>query len=340
MTGLGPVQGLVVPVRHYQVRLIHRLLAELGPLSHLLLETAAQGTAAVAWVGEVTGLSAAQLHPLTHRLTGLGLFDAGMRLTAQGEAAATGLRCLHDQPRQLWLDSDYDRVTFVGTAQLEPALLDEGQVCLLQRPGGNQWPLRSRLEDCERQRQRIERHAAFYLGAAFDSYLLCMRGTRLGTEWTIQVAPVDASMSAGPARVVPVAIDPQWLDSNPRGHALMAPVLRMRTEHALPAGLVALDVQRPDDVVRLATCVADMRESELLDDPGQVPQWPPRDEQLHELMSDVLIADVAGQTHAGHGLFNRQHHLQPQWCKVFLDRARVAEALAGTRGVLVPEGSG
>lgn len=87
------------PVRRYELTLKHRLLDQLGGLSHLLLEAFDEIPArGIEWVHERTGLTPQQLLLIIRRHEGLRLLE-GFNLTARAKTPLKVKRPLHGQKR-------------------------------------------------------------------------------------------------------------------------------------------------------------------------------------------------------------------------------------------------
>jgi hypothetical protein len=96
-----------IPLRCYRITLRHKLLSQLGKLSHFILFVLNENLVNFDQLYQVTNLTALQLVPLISRLEGLGLIE-NKSLSSKGKRLAKMLSELHDQPKAVWLDAHYD----------------------------------------------------------------------------------------------------------------------------------------------------------------------------------------------------------------------------------------
>jgi hypothetical protein len=112
-------------VRLYELTVKHRLLAQLGGFSHLLLDALTLlPERGIGWVLELTDLSLQQLEPILNRMRGLGLMN-GEGLSPRGERLSAQKRLLHGQMRHVWLDGCHDSQSFWGDTSLDVEELQE-----------------------------------------------------------------------------------------------------------------------------------------------------------------------------------------------------------------------
>ena len=96
-----------IPLRRYKLILKHRLLNELGEISHFILKALHQTPLTLADFELITGLSNQQLSPVLKRLEGLRFIDQQGQLTSSGQSIAYILEHLHQQSVCFWLDRRY-----------------------------------------------------------------------------------------------------------------------------------------------------------------------------------------------------------------------------------------
>lgn len=97
-----------IPLRRYKLTLRHKLLKELGEISHFILKALHQTSLTLDDFELITGLSKKQLSPVWERLKGLRLIDSQGQLTKpSGESIAYILEYLHQKTVYFWLDRRY-----------------------------------------------------------------------------------------------------------------------------------------------------------------------------------------------------------------------------------------
>lgn len=97
-----------IPIQCYQLTLNHRLLSQLGEISHFILQSLLQTSVTLEDFESITQLSEKQLNLVMERLKGLGLIDWQGKLTPNyGEPIAYILKNLHQNSVQFWLDQRY-----------------------------------------------------------------------------------------------------------------------------------------------------------------------------------------------------------------------------------------
>lgn len=334
--------SVYVPVRCYELTLKHRLLAQLGGFSHLLLDAMTllpkQG---ITWVLEVTGLSQQQLQPILKRMEELGLIKEG-QLSRKGELLTCWKRLLHGQKRNVWLDGQYNSHGFCGDASLEVAALHESEDTFVirrwQRYTGDTraWPCKDWNEDCERQKTRIMRVPTEYLGAVFDTFHDCFGDTGFHVnEWELSVRYVSQENVEMAALKVPLDV----ADLQPGGtseYSLVSPVLCLETHYCLPDGapteLLKLQPENQRHIMGFSSAV--VTTEQLLDEPTSTWCWPEVDAVDRLQAAEHLFRKVAHSTPAeSEVLFNRQHNLVERWKGFGFSWAVVAERLQDIEGI-------
>jgi len=105
-----PVMGVCkiwLPVRGYKLKLQHRLLNELGEISHFIISALNHSTWVLNDFQLITGFSEQQIKPILQRLIGLGCLNQDGNLTNLGRSLAYILQHLHQQEVSFWLDQRY-----------------------------------------------------------------------------------------------------------------------------------------------------------------------------------------------------------------------------------------
>ncbi len=332
------VLTVYIPVRQYCLTLRHRLLDELGPLSHLLLEALSRyADEGLAWVQMLTRLSVEQLHPILDRLLGVGLID-GLPpvLTKKGRRLAECKSHLHEQERQLWLDGDYRRrePIFFGISELDVVRLDEHADPFVLRAWDKEdreaavWPCKDWNEDCERQRQRLMQHVEHYLTALFEPFHdhAINAGGFNPSDWDLVVRYVDGDLVG-----IPVKLPLHRLrNSDTDRFVVSSPVMVLHTKYQLPSGSPAylLDHQ-PSDQSRAVGLWPRPSDSGLCHgSPPRSQCWP---ESMDEVTFDkghaLLFSKAANALDPDERFFNREYRLEVCWQTASFDWPLVFEHL-------------
>lgn len=107
----GYVEGVVnviLPLKLYELTIQHRVLAELGELSHFILSVMDKYDLTLKNIEEVTGLTEVQIRPVVDRLKALKFIeDAENNLTEKGKRTAYILGNIHGKQISLYIDQNY-----------------------------------------------------------------------------------------------------------------------------------------------------------------------------------------------------------------------------------------
>jgi len=102
------VVNVVLPLKLYEMTIKHRVLAELGELSHFILSVMSKHDLTIYDVEEVTGLSEMQIKPVVDRLKALDLIDESENnLSNGGKRTAYILENIHNKQLLLYIDQNY-----------------------------------------------------------------------------------------------------------------------------------------------------------------------------------------------------------------------------------------
>lgn len=307
-----------LPVRLYELTVKHRLLAQLGGFSHLLLDALTLlPERGIGWVLELTDLSLQQLEPILNRMRGLGLMN-GKRLSPRGERLSVLKRLLHGQMRHVWLDGCHDSQSFWGDTSLDVEELQEDLFVLRRWHRGNdkpdRWSCRDRNEDCMRQKKRILCHPEQYLSAMFSTFRDCFVETGFNVqerEFDVRYVP-----DQGKLFVLKVELDPANLRSGTACEFLVAsPVLRLDTRYRVPEGApVELRDLQPKDQHRIKKFGRAAPGTEQLHDtPPSSWTWPKVNEHARQQAVSSLFQEIAVPDAHAEVLFNREHCLTDRW---------------------------
>lgn len=327
-----------VPVRCYELTLKHRLLEQLGGFSHLLMDALTlmpeQG---VEWAAEITGLNGQQLQPILQRLHGLGLIDDQCRLTVRAKHLVKCMNSLHGQVRLLWLDGQYKKHNFCGTAALEPVEISEETEFVIrpwQRDGQlRRWPSSNWSEDCERQKNRIWRHPDQYLALAFESFNDCFYEAGFPSqEWELSLRVVDKM----PQAVAVNLTEEDLLTGSGCEFRLASPVLCLSTYYSLPRGAPEhLSQVLPADHCRFATFTSHDEEGDtFVPEPtqGAAWVWPSLHPDIREKVIELLFEDVMSISDDAMSAFNREHRIDERWQNLGFDWGCIQRRM-GLKGI-------
>ena len=152
-----PVVEVLVPLKLYEMTIKHRVLAELGELSHFILSVMSKHDLNICDIEEVTGLSEVQIRPVVDRLKALDLInDVSSDLSNNGKRIAYILENIHNRQTLLYIDQNY------GARNIDWFIALKGSDCLVEIsrdsitvPSPKRVSL-SHVEDCFRQGQRFQ----------------------------------------------------------------------------------------------------------------------------------------------------------------------------------------
>jgi hypothetical protein len=141
-----------VPLRRYQLTIRHKLLSQLGRISHFLIICLNRHQLNMAQIEMLTALSEAQLAPIIKRLQGLQILN-NLTISKTGRRYAYLVEKLHEKSAELWMDASHGNT---------PCLISARHSCIEMIPenvlvvGGKaqsifKWPVRDWSEDCARQ---------------------------------------------------------------------------------------------------------------------------------------------------------------------------------------------
>ncbi|HCG6517299.1 TPA: hypothetical protein NJ338_002603 [Vibrio parahaemolyticus] len=148
---------VILPMKKYEMIIKHRVLSELGELSHFILKVMAKYSLSVEDIEDLTGLTHTQIEPVIKRLKALQFInDREGILEEKGKRIAFILENIHDKTITMFIDQNYvlhNCDWFIA--------LDENHLTDIS-PKDIKVPLskgvrRNSLEDCFRQSQRFEK---------------------------------------------------------------------------------------------------------------------------------------------------------------------------------------
>lgn len=233
--------SIYLPLRRYQLTLTHRMLEQLGVISHLFLNALEQipEQQGINWVQKLTGLSLEQLYPIFNRLYELGLVNENIQLSPNGETLMYWNKQLHKQSGYIWLDAQHHQHKFFcagSTPSSVVQLEEDGPFVIRSWHKGDSKPRSwSRLdwnEDCERQKNRIWRYPEYYLSAVFPNFKDCLSHYKFNIrDWELSVRYESSDSFFG--LKVPIDIE-ETKASDENEFIVYSPILCLDTTYELP----------------------------------------------------------------------------------------------------------
>lgn len=238
-------------LRHYKLRIQHRLLVELGELSYFILSMFYKHNLKIESLYKVTGLSQTQLEPILDRLYKLGFINDDVEITEKGRRIAYALINLHDKEIDIYIDQNYK-------SHNHPWFMVLGDSESLQDfpIGAVELPLPGQIrfdyvEDCFLQNQRFNREAFVLLPQLFPEFnhFYDQTDRHWGAEWHITFRSVHDDIKKGlkielPLKSYKDASKSRARDKQP--FRLYTPVLKLTTRFKAPLGIDWKNMDYPE----------------------------------------------------------------------------------------------
>jgi len=231
-----------LPLKSYKLKVKHRVLAELGELSHFIINAMSNHKLSIIEIYNVTGLTENQLKPIIVRLQGLNLIDKDLNLTEQGDKLASILTNLHDKEFDIHMDQNYasHRNVWFMTSNNSDCLQEIPPTAIkVKYPGKVRYDF---IEDCFLQTQRFQKNSSQYLCDLIPDFKSLYESTtdRWGLEWDISFRSNRSEKNYGLEIDIPLKrhtnnakpIDDKRFNSL----RLYTPVLKLTTSFTLPSG--------------------------------------------------------------------------------------------------------
>ena len=224
-----------IPLRRYNFTLKHKLLNELGEISHFILKALHQTPLTLADFELITGLSNQQLSPVWERLKGLRFIDSQGQLTSSGESIAYILEHLHQKTVCFWLDRRYH-------AEKKAMMMIKGDSSLVNKlpekaikiePKHLEWDWNT---ECFTQTERLRKNihnVLLWLLPAFN-VLPNIETIKWGQEWELDLK-VDNSFADGYGLPIELELISQ-INENPV-ISLFTKILALETRFELAHGI-------------------------------------------------------------------------------------------------------
>jgi len=225
-----------IPLRRYQLTLKHRLLNELGEISHFILKALHQTPLTLADFELITGLSNQQLSPVWERLKGLRFIDSQGQLTKpSGESIAYILEYLHQKTVYFWLDRRYhtekkDILIITGDSHL---VIEIPKAAIKIEPKSSKWDWNT---ECFSQTERLRKSIQDILPWLFPKFneLPNIKDMKWGQEWELDLR-VDKDFADGYGLSIELELTNQPIEKPVI--SLFTKVLALETRFELAQGI-------------------------------------------------------------------------------------------------------
>lgn len=147
---------VMLPLKLYELSIKHRVLSELGELSHFILSVMDRHNLTVENIVEVTGMSNEQIRPIVDRLKALDFLNREeIELSEKGKRLAYILKNIHGKKLSIYIDQNYSSKSHDWFMVLENnSILDEVTDKSIEVPLPRSVRFNP-VEDCFNQRQRF-----------------------------------------------------------------------------------------------------------------------------------------------------------------------------------------
>lgn len=322
-----------IPLRCYELTLKHKLLIQLGEISHFILKALLQTSLTLEDLESITRLSEKQLSPVIERLKGLGLIDFQGKLTPNyGEPIAYILENLHQKNIQLWLDQRYH------SEKRTMLMFRDNSTCIKSIPKNaikieskkREW---DRNADCFYQSERLRRSIQTVLPWLFPEFekLPNLEKMKWGQEWELELSVIDDEFSKNCG--LPIAL--KFLSEMPEKSvvSVFTKVLALETHFELAQGI---------DFNSLLICPPPLKfqysftEEAMYSDLSYIESLnsdnvleSPEDLDNKEAAMD-LLALCHEKTDENYSMFNRLHKFSIGWQEYGADWSQVCKFLPET----------
>lgn len=238
----GPdIVNVLLPLKLYEITINHRVLAELGELSHYILSVMAKHNLTIQDIEEVTGLSEIQIRPVVDRMKALKFIsDSESDLSETGKRAAYILENIHNKQIPLYIDQNYasrNNDWFIAV-ESENSLKEITKSCfIVPLPRKVRF---SPIEDCFKQSQRFQNNYFEILPNILPEFNQIIGDSNAiwEQEWDVSFRsqPCDKSMG------VPIDLELKNFveakeKSNEKTLRLYTELLRLKVKFSLPEGV-------------------------------------------------------------------------------------------------------
>lgn len=224
-----------IPLRGYQLTLKHKLLSELGEISHFILKALHQTPLTLADFESITGLYEQQLKPVWERLKGLGFIDKQDQLTPSGLSIAYILEHLHQKIVCFRLDRRYHtekRYILMITGD-SPLVNEIPKAAIKIEPKSSEWDWNT---ECFSQTERLRKSIQDILPWLFPKFneLPNIKDMKWGQEWELDLR-VDKDFADGYGLSIELELTNQPIEKPVI--SLFTKVLALETRFELAQGI-------------------------------------------------------------------------------------------------------
>lgn len=242
-----PAYEVVVwlPLNPYRMVIRHKLLSQLGRISHFLILALSERAFNLEQLAALTALQSVQLLPIHQRLVDLQIIQ-GERLSRTGQRFAYFLQCLHDKEASFWLDAQYRRAPVLISAD-HSALVEIPEDAIIVDPAGRS-PASAREESTlQLMRLKDADEQCAWLAWLFPLFNNIPRiQDRWWAEWELDLrVPTQSGPSQGIALSGPL-VDAALV--NEPAVMVCGRLLHLATRYTVPDGLcISGDVAPPSN---------------------------------------------------------------------------------------------
>lgn len=195
-----------LPTKRYRLTIKHRILAELGEISHFMLNVLHKYELPLQAIYEITGLDEYQLQPVIERLQGLKFINNEFQLTESGKLAAYALSHLHDKEIEVYMDQNYGSYTsswFLALSDCESIQAMPASAIQVETPGNKK---SNYTEDCFQQTQRFKKSLPEILPSLISDFqhFADLKNGEWGMEWDITLFSVEENQQHGICVTLPL----------------------------------------------------------------------------------------------------------------------------------------
>ncbi|ENH2496363.1 hypothetical protein ABVY78_001862 [Vibrio parahaemolyticus] len=240
-----PVENTVevwLHLKHYKFRVQHRVLNELGELSHFILSMFYKHNLKIESLYKITGLSQTHLEPILDRLHRLEFINDDLEITEKGRQIAYALINLHDKEIDIYIDQNYqshNHPWFMVLGEAESLQKLPNEAVELPLPGRIRFDY---VEDCFQQNQRFNKQVFELLPQLLpEFYSFYDQSVRHdGAEWNITFRSFREDLKKGLKIELPLKTykeTAKFLTTEKPSLRLYTPALKLTTRFKAPLGI-------------------------------------------------------------------------------------------------------
>ncbi|KPH64268.1 hypothetical protein AMS58_03195 [Pseudoalteromonas porphyrae] len=237
------IVNVLLPLKLYEMTIKHRVLAELGELSHFILSVMGKYDLTVQDIEEVTRLSEIQIRPVVDRMKALKFIsDSESVLTETGKRAAFILEYIHNKQVPLYIDQNYasrnNNHDWFIAVEGENSLREISKRCfIVPLPQNARF---NPIEDCFKQSQRFQNNYFEILPNILPEFnqILDDSNATWKQEWDVGFRSHACDKSMG----IPIDLELKNFveakeKSNEKTLRLYTELLRLKVKFSLPKGI-------------------------------------------------------------------------------------------------------